>query len=273
MATLLQSFGNTNGPAIVCVPGLLGGAEDFRDTIGRFSESHHILVHDPNAERRELGIKGITLEVMQEINFDCNADELATEIRRFTNAPVWMCGISIGGKIVYDFAIKFPHLFRGAVITDVGLGSFSDSELYSFVEDIVDNINLNQSWPDLKKDLKTRIPDDSLRSLVQSQVHYPTKNPPAVWKIGMANFKAMLNRQSNDDQFVPYGLIDEELAQKKSIVHIMKATDLSAINEETEKRMGPLKSIKIHTIANSSHFLQFTHKSILLDLIEQMVTK
>lgn len=273
MATMLQSFGNKKGPAMVCVPGLLGGAEDYRDTIARFGNTHHILVFDPNAERREIGIKGLTEAVMQEINFDCNADELAAEIKTHTADPVWMCGISIGGKIVYDFAIKFPHLFRGAVITDVGLGSFSESELYGFVEDVVDNINLNQPWHDLKKDLKTKIVDDSLRSLVQSQVHYPTKNPPAAWKIGMTNFKAMLNRQSNDDQFVPYGLIDAELAQKNSIISIMKATTLSAINDKALERMNSLKSIKIYSIENSSHFLQFTHKSILLDLIEQMVTK
>lgn len=273
MPTMLQSFGNKKGSAMVCVPGLLGGAEDFRDTIGRFSDTHHILVFDPNAERRELGIKGLTLEAMQEISFDCNAEELAAEIKTHTQDPVWMCGISIGGKIIYDFAIKFPHLFNGAVITDVGLGSFSESELFCFVEDIVDNINLNQTWPDLKKDLKARIADDSLRSLIQSQIHYPTKAPPAVWKIGMSNFKAMLNRQSNDDQFVPYGLIDADLAQKHAIIHVMKASILSAINDKSLARMNLLKSIRIYTIDHSSHFLQFTHKSILLDLIEQMVTK
>jgi pimeloyl-ACP methyl ester carboxylesterase len=273
MATMLQSFGNKLAPAIVCVPGLLGGAEDFRDTIARFGESHHLLVFDPNAERREMGINGLTLEVMQEIKFDCNADELAQEIKKYTHEPAWMCGISIGGKIVYDFAIKFPQLFRGAVITDVGLGSFSESELYCFVEDIVDNINLNQSWPELKKDLRAKIADDSLRSLIQSQVFYPTKQPPAAWKIGMANFKGMLNRQSTDDQFESYQGVDGILADKGSLIHIMKATQLSAINERSFEKLNTLKSIKIHSVRDSSHFLQFTHKEILLDLIDQMAKK
>lgn len=270
---MLQSFGNKKGPVIVCVPGLLGGAEDFRDMISRFQESHHLLVFDPNAERREIGLNGLTLEIMQEIKFDCNADELAGELKKFTNEPVWMCGISIGGKIVYDFAIKFPHLFRGGLITDVGLGPFSDSELFCFVEDIVDNINLNQAWPELKKDLRAKISDDSLRSLIQSQVFYPTKKPPAAWKIGMASFKSMLNRQATDEQFVPFENIDNILAQKSSILHVMKATNLSAINNSSYDRMSKLKSIKIHIIENSSHFLQFTHKNIMLDLLQQMSEK
>jgi pimeloyl-ACP methyl ester carboxylesterase len=171
---LLHSLGNNKGPILVCVPGLLGGAEDFRGIIEPLLETFHILVFDPNAGRRQFGLNGLTVEVMQEIQFDYTADEIASALKNFTTEPILMCGISLGGKIVYDFAHKFPHLFKGAVITDVSPGSFATSELFRFVEDLVVNLNVHQLWPDLKKELRERIPDSSKRSLkkVRNASHF-----------------------------------------------------------------------------------------------------
>jgi len=273
MAKMLQSFGNKSGPVIVCVPGLLGGAEDFRDIIARFQDKCHLLIFDPNAERRQFGLNGLTVKVMQEIQFDYNANEIAKELPEFTDKPVWMIGISLGGKIIYDFAIKFPLLFKGAILTDVSPGSFGDSDLYIFVESLVNNLNMNQPWPELKKSLRSLISDDSLRSLIQSQIFYPDKKPPAAWKVGMANFKGLLRRQSMDEQFEDYQKVDEILAKNGSYTHILKATELSAVNEESNEKLKKMKSIKIHPIENSSHFLQISHKHILLDLIDQLATK
>lgn len=271
MAMALQSFGNKKGPIIVGIPGLLGGSEDFRDIVETLGDSYHFLIFDPNSERRELGLGALTAEVMQEIQLDCDADELMQEIKKHTNEPVWMCGISIGGKIIYDFSTKYPHSVRGAVITDVGLGSFSESELYIFVENIVDQINLNQPWPELKKDLRNLVSDDSLRSLIQFQLHYPMQKPPAAWKMGMFHFKSMLNRQAIDDQWETYQKVDGILAENNSTLHVMKATHLSAINEADCEKLKKLKSVKMHVIEDSSHFLQFTHKDILFNTIDHMI--
>lgn len=267
MASMLQSFGNKNGPIIVCVPGLLGGAEDFRYLMDRFNEYFHFLVFDPNAERRQFGINGLTEKVMQEIQFDYNANEIFSELPNFTSDPVWMCGISLGGKIIYDFAIKFPQAFKGALLTDVSPGSFGDSELFQFIESLVANLNMNQLWPDLKKTLREVIPDDSLRSLVQSQIFYPEKKPPAAWKVGMANFRALLQRQSMDEQFNDMFKVDELLAKQGSIIHVLKATIMSAINQDSYELLKKLKSVHIHEIKNSTHFLQHSHRDWMLDLI------
>ncbi len=270
MAKMLQSFGNKEGPIIVCVPGLLGGAEDFRNIIQLFSNDFHFLVFDPNAERRQFGINGLTQKVMQEIQFDYNANEIFAELPEFTNKPVWMCGISLGGKIIYDFAIKFPQAFRGALLTDVSPGSFGQSELFCFIESLVNGIDMNQEWPELKKTLRTLIKDDSLRSLVQSQVFYPERKPPAIWKVGMANFKALLQRQSMDEQFNDMFKVDDQLAAQGSFIHVLKATIMSAINFESYELLKKLKSVKIYEIENSSHFLQHSHKDLVHELIYKL---
>lgn len=269
---MLRSLGNTNEPILVCVPGLLGGAEDFREIIQPILDEFHILIFDPNEDRRQFGLNGLTVEVMQEIQFDYSANEIAMELKEFTDKPIFMCGISLGGKIVYDFVHKFPHLFRAGVITDVSPGSFGNSELFQFVESLVSNLNLDQSWPDLKKDLRERIPEHSLRALIQSQLFYPTKKPPAAWRVGMKHFRALLQRQAMDEQFAALKKVDDLLADQKHWVHVLKAGYLSAIDGESYEEMKSLRAIQIHRLENASHFIHISHKADIQRLLRQLKT-
>ncbi|HEY8271834.1 MAG TPA: alpha/beta fold hydrolase [Pseudobdellovibrionaceae bacterium] len=269
---MLHSLGNEKAPILVCVPGLLGGAEDFRGIIDPLLSEFHVLIFDPNASRRQFGLNGLTVEVMQEIQFDCTADEIAIELAKFTSEPILMCGISLGGKIVYDFAHKFPHLFKGAVITDVSPGSFGESRLFQFVEGLVSDLNLNQDWPGLKKELRERIPEPSLRSLIQSQLFYPTKQPPAAWKVGMKHFRALLQRQAMDEQFKALMKVDELLLKQGSEIRVLKAENLSAIDDISFGEMKKMKSIKIYPLMGASHFIHITHKQDIQNLLMQLKT-
>lgn len=267
---MLKSVGNENAPFLVCVPGLLGGAEDFRDIIDPLLTDFHILIFDPNSERRLFGQNALTIEVMKEIQFDYSANDIAESLVKFTHEPVFMCGISLGGKIVYDFAHKFPHLFRGAVITDVSPGSFGDSQLFQFVEDLVENLNLNQAWPELKKELRERITEPSLRSLIQTQIFYPNKQLPAAWKVGMKHFSSLLQRQAMDEQFELLLNVDSGLSNKASFIHVLKAGRLSAIDAISFEQMKKLTSIKIYPLDEASHFIHITHKSDVQNMIQKM---
>jgi pimeloyl-ACP methyl ester carboxylesterase len=268
---MLQSLGNKQGPVLVCVPGLLGGAEDFRDIIDPLLESFHVLIFDPNAGRRQFGLSGLTVEVMQEIQFDYSADEIAKELSLYTDKPIYLCGISLGGKIVYDFVHKYPNLFKAAVVTDVGPGSFADSELFKFVEGLVLNLNLQQDWSSLKKDLRERIPEPSLRSLIQTQLFYPTKQPPAAWKVGMKHFRALLQRQSMDEQFESLSRVDESVSRGGAAIHILRAGLLSAIDPVAFEKMKSMKMMKIYPLEGASHFIHITHKEQVQKLLLQLI--
>ena len=270
---MFHSFGNPNAPILVCVPGLLGGAEDFRDIIDPLLSDFHILIFDPNEDRRQFGLNGLTVQVMQEIQFDYTADEIAKDLKPYTSEPILMCGISLGGKIVYDFVHKFPHLFRGAVVTDVSPGSFGDSALFQFVEGLVLDLNLNQAWPELKKELRERIPESSLRSLIQSQLFYPNKQLPAAWKVGMKHFRELLQRQSMDEQFQMLQKVDEQLASDGKVIRVLHAGFLSAIDSVSLDHMKKLKSVEIIPISDSSHFLHITHKHIINGVLKGFLQK
>jgi len=263
----LRTYGDPNLPVMVCVPGLLGGAEDFSSYIEELLPYYHVAIFDPNQDRRQFGLSGLTHEVMKEIQFDYTANEIAQQIRQISDKPVYMCGISLGGKIVYDFVHKFPEMFQGGIITDVGPGSFGDSTLFKFVETTVEAINLDQEWPALKMELKNRIPENHLRSLVQSQLFYPTKSPPAAWRVGMKSFGELLHRQALDNQFEPLRQLSSDLVKQNKFIHVLKADIYSAIDEITFEQMKAMSCIKFHYVANASHFLHISHRKQVLEVV------
>ena len=68
--------GNQNGPILVCIPGLLGGPEDFRQMTDLWQADFCVVTSDPNAARREKGLSQLTDEVVQEISYDSSAVDI-----------------------------------------------------------------------------------------------------------------------------------------------------------------------------------------------------
>ncbi|MFN7904886.1 MAG: alpha/beta hydrolase [Pseudobdellovibrionaceae bacterium] len=268
-----EVFGNKTNPALVCVPGLLGGPEDFRAMTEVFEKDYYIMIMDPNSERRKLGLSNLTQEVMQEVSFNSSANDIADALKDTNINQAYLLGVSLGGKIVYDFAIKFPELFLGGVITDVGPGSFEDSELYRFVDKIVQETNLNLTWPELKIDLQNRIADRSMRSLIQTQITYPNQKPPGNWKTAMKNFRKMLHRQNIDDQFEGLKAVDCRLIKQGSTIDVLQSQYYSGISLSSVPKIQLLKSIRLHSISNSSHFIHITHKPVIQDLVAKMLQR
>ncbi|HXH29868.1 MAG TPA: alpha/beta hydrolase [Bacteriovoracaceae bacterium] len=253
--------GLNSGPVLVCLPGLIGGPEDFRDIIVDLKDHFQIMILDPNSERRvQVGLN-LTPEAMREISYDSTSDGIRDVL--FQHAPgqkYFFLGISLGGKVVYDFAIKYPELIQGGVITDVGLSPFGDSELFKVIEGIVDHTDLSLPWAEIKKSLQDTIPDKNLRILIQTQITYPDKKPPAVWKTGMKNFENLLKRQTLDLQVEGYQQVDQQLFRENKSLFVMHASAISGISAQGYAAMKKMKSIKIVEIAHSTHLLHVTHK-------------
>lgn len=267
-----EILGQDKGPVLVLVPGLMGGPEDFRNMIPVWETQATIIIPDPNAARREQGLSQLTSESMQEISFDSSAEDIhRILIERVPNRSYFFVGISLGGKIVYDYAIRFPNFFCGGVITDVGPESFEESELFKFVTNLVNQIDLTLPWPEMKKDLQKRIPDKNLRTLIQTQIFYPERRPPAIWKTGMKNFKKMLQRQAIDNQLEGIMSICDQLVLEKNFIQVLHADQISGISHETVKKMQELKCFRIQTMTDSSHFLHVTHRSEITRLVLEML--
>lgn len=262
-----QEYGKSENPALVCIPGLLGGAEDFQGMVPAWKDFFHILILDPNLDRRERGLSGLNSEVMREISYDSTSEDILRAMRRSGHSDGFLVGVSLGGKVVYDFACRFTEAFRGGVITDVGPGSFEASDLYRFVDQTVAETRLDLCWEDMKEDLKKRIPDRSLRSLIQSQITYPERKPPAIWKTGMKDFRALLRRQGIDDQEEKFEAADSRLARQGKYLKVLQASSISGISTPGLAKMTEMRSIRLFPIPGAGHFLHITHKNEVEDLV------
>lgn len=262
----VQSFGQPlPAPTLICVPGLLGGVEDFSGMLDTWQNHFHVLVLDPNFERREQGLSNLSVEVLQEISFASSAHDIAKAMDENQISKAYLAGISLGGKIVFDFAIHHPQRLLGAMITDVSPGPFADSELFQFVDQTVTRAPMHLPWSDMKVYLEENIKDRNLRSLIRTQIHYPQGNPPAVWKTGMANFEKMLNMQSINNQYEGLQAVDVALAQASTSLAILKAGSLSGISDPDFQKLQGFKSVDMMVVEEATHFLHVTHKDLIVE--------
>jgi len=268
-----DALGDPRRPPLVCIPGLLGGPENFLAMIPSWTEHFRVLVLDPHRVRREAGLTGLREESIREVSYDTTSGEIAEILRKEGIDRAFLTGVSLGGKVVYDFAAKYPEFFRGGVITDVGPGSFSRSELFLFVDGIVQNLNRHLPWTELKAELQSRIEDRSLRSLIQSQLFYPVRDQlPAEWKVGMRNFRSMLQRQGIDEQFEDLAKVDTRLAEQGHLFHVLHASRFSGISEDSLPRLRKLKAIQIEEVPASTHFLHITHKDLIVRTVLKLLS-
>lgn len=265
--------GNQSGPLLLCIPGMMGGPEDFRNLKETWLPHFAVVTLDPHASRRDLGLKQVTLDAVQEFDVDVvgTADSMVEIIKHLGRDRAFMVGVSLGGKMVYDFMIRHPKYFAGGLVTDIGPGSFAESELYHYVDRSVMDTNMALPWPEMKADLARRITERNLRSLIQTQIFYPNQKPPAQWRLGMQNFREMLNAQSADDQLEGVQKVDAELASRGCYLKVLKAARLSAITEGTLEPMQKLKCLQITPVEDCTHFLHISHKALVQEKVLELL--
>lgn len=252
-------YGRVGLPTLVCVPGLLGGPGDFEAMLPAWSNHFDIFVLKP--EYRNISFA--TVKEMQEVSFNTTAEDIRNILLKNQISQALLVGISLGGKVIYDFAIKFPKMFIGGVVSDVGPGSFEESDLFKFVDNFVRNAPLHLPWPDFKKHLADHIPERSMRALIQTQVFYPDQKPPAIWKTGMQHFSAMLQRQAIDNQVQDLENADLHLYREGKFFKVLYGSAISGIGKSSLAVLQKLKSVRLNAVANSSHFLHISHRTIL----------
>jgi pimeloyl-ACP methyl ester carboxylesterase len=248
-------------PILVCVHGYMGGPDDFRNMLPAWESEFCILEPDFLAEFRTHGIIEITKEGVGQLTYEDSADQMADYLRReFPGRKAYFFGISFGGKILLDFGARHPDLLIGGVITDIGLGSLAGSSLYHFLETTLPSINLNLEWAELKAELLQKIPEKNVRILVQTQLYYPNKVPPAAWRASIETLHSLVTSTRISEQW--------DVAEKvKSPILILCAEQLSSIAPEVAERMKSYPQIEMRQIPNSTHFIHITHVKHLTDAV------
>ncbi len=270
-----EEHGHPENPTLVCVPGLFGGPTDFAAMGAQWSEKFHVISLDPDHEKRKMGVTSLASSDVQSELYRSTTYGIHDLLLRLGKTRAYLVGVSLGSKIVYDFAIKFPEMFAGGVSLDVGPGSFRGTDLYNFIDGLVGGLDLNLPFAEMKIELQRRIPDRNLRSMIQTQLFYPDGKPPARWKSGLGNFSDLLTetlrRQGIEDQFHELRLVDRQLADAGKTIHVLHASMISAIRESHIVSMSTYRSLRVTSVKHSSHFMHVTNKELVSKTVSNMV--
>lgn len=245
--------GNESSPLLICVPGLMGDATDFDYFVPRWQDHFYVVLPVLNSHR-EAAAAGYTSmdENGQKRLLYEQAPRLISEFIRneFAGRRAYFAGISLGGKITIEIAGTDPEIFAGAVVTDVGLGPLCQSEFFRFVAEVIPSINLQQSWPDLRRELTEKIPDKMLRMLVQSHIEF-VDGPGSVgrWRTASLGFPELVRGTNLEDQW--------RLANRiQAPIRVLRATSASAIGDQDFARMQSLPQFSFQMIPGANHFIQ-----------------
>ncbi len=251
-------------PILVCVHGYMGGPDDFLNMIPAWEQQFCILQPDFLAAFRTHGIIEITREGVGQLTYEDSADQIADYLRReFPGRKAYFFGVSFGGKILFDFAARHPELIEGGVITDIGLGTLSGSGLYEFLEVTLPSIRLDLEWPDLKAELMAKIPEKNVRVLVQTQLYYPNKVPPAVWRPGIETLQSLVHETRIAEQWDVADRIHCKII-------VLQAESLSSVRADVAERMKGYRNFEMRLIPGSTHFLHITHVKPIQDAVIEM---
>jgi pimeloyl-ACP methyl ester carboxylesterase len=251
----IQAFieGDRSLPLLVCVPGMFGMPDNFR-RLGEAWEGRCCLVLlDLSPSSKESGLKDAETSLSQ-MSYDNSAQEMHDYLmKEFPGRKFYFLGISLGGKIIFDFAAKFPQLYAGGVVTDIGLGALNETELYQFSMNTIPQLNLKQDWNGIKAELRAKVSVNTIRVFMMTQVEYKAEEGRGYWRKAVHGIQEFLDKQNIKDQW-------HLLPDLKTPTTILKAESLSGISASDYERIKELPEIfHIDLVEGAAHFVHITH--------------
>jgi pimeloyl-ACP methyl ester carboxylesterase len=250
--------GNDAGPLVVCLHGILGHPENFNAFVESWGRHYSLLIpHLLDGDPLKIGYsetspaRGEFQEpISQQFRYEVAAERIAeTIIQEYPGVPLFLVGVSFGGKICFDLAARLGNVVTGICATDVGFGALcEDSDLFRICIGKIPKLNLNQNWESLRKEIGACVPDRMMRVLIQNHLEYIDDPNQASWKASSRGFYDLFRGNRLEQQ---WHLTD----QIKCPVLIFKAARNSAISESDALRMSELKNIEIFEVPDSNHFL------------------
>lgn len=245
--------GDPKLPVLVCIPGLLGSPESFFTLTEAWKDAACRVIFDLQPQNKSSGLQDADQSLAAANDYDQAPNEIRAWLEpRFPGRKFYFTGVSLGGKVVIDFAERHPDLYAGGVVTDVGPGHFEESDLYKFITYVIPTIDLNRDWEGIKQELREKIPVKTLRVFIQTQVIYSAEEKRGAWKPAVRGLKEFMGRQKFGDQWplVP------RLRAKTTIV---KAEFLSGISAPDFERLKHEAMFEIDYVPGAAHFVHVTH--------------
>ncbi|HLE09994.1 MAG: hypothetical protein A2504_00910 [Bdellovibrionales bacterium RIFOXYD12_FULL_39_22] len=265
MSLYYETVGAKTLPLLVAVHGLMGGVEELK-FLESLHNHFHVIFVDFNYELKK---KSIADRDLKTIDYDHGSDMIANMLEtKFGGKGAYFFGSSYGGKIIFDFMAKFPRLYLGGVFGDISPAPIEDTEFYKLTYNVVPQLNMNQDWKSLKKQIKELVPDRNAYSLLASQVYYPTVDGPAIWRTGVHKLNEVMSCLKINNQWHIFEKMND-IKDKKSI--ILVAENLSSISEGSLARLKSTPLFELISVPDASHFINITHHQVIIDKLLSMI--
>jgi pimeloyl-ACP methyl ester carboxylesterase len=268
MSFAVEELGLEDGPLLVCLHGLMGGPTEFDNISKPWLKKFRCLMVDLNAASRVsewVGDNDAALRGLDNIKYDESAPLIGEYLKKHhPGKAAYFVGISFGGKIIYDFITKYPKLFKAGVITDLGPGLISESELFKFVDQTIPSINLNQPWSTLKKEIHEKVPERPIRILMQTQLHKPEGSDSYQWQSAMLTLKEKIFTLRITEQW-------EVLDKIEGPIIFLLADYLSATSASSLERISKDPHFIVRPVRKASHFIHVTHHKAITNAVLELL--
>jgi pimeloyl-ACP methyl ester carboxylesterase len=117
------------GPPLIFVHGMCGDARVWADQAERLSDRFRCTTYDRRGHTRSL-----RTEVTETV--ELHADDLAALITALDLAPTIVVGSSGGARVTLDLIRRYPHLVRGAVLSEPPVGPLAPDLFPSMIGEV-----------------------------------------------------------------------------------------------------------------------------------------
>ncbi len=255
--------GDETKPILACIHGMLGDPSNFETLAEAWRDKVCLVLVDVHPQNRTSGLADSATSLAN-ASYEHSAREIYEFLaERFPNRKYFLFGISLGGKIVFDFAANFPHAYAGGLVTDVGPGSFRGSSLYEFCTSTIPSINLEQDWEGIRKDIRAKLPVRPIQVLTLTQVEYLADEKRGRWKSAVRGLREFLDTKIAGQ----WDLI--ERIPERTIV--LRALAMSGIPPADLERMRHIPQLEIIDIEGAAHFMHVSHTAMLQEAVLALI--
>ena len=118
-----------DGPSLVFVHGMCGDGRVWTDQVNRLADRFRCTTYDRRGHTRSP--RNDATETVE-----LHADDLAGLITALDLAPTIAVGSSGGARVTLDLIRRYPHLVRGAVLSEPPVGSLAPDLFVSMIGDV-----------------------------------------------------------------------------------------------------------------------------------------
>ena len=131
--TTLYAEQTGDGPSLVFVHGMCGDGRVWADQVNRLADRFRCTTYDRRGHTRSS-----RTDVAETI--ELHADDLAGLIVALDLAPTTVVGSSGGARVTLDLIRRYPHLVRGAVLSEPPVGALAPDLFPTMIGDVAPRV-------------------------------------------------------------------------------------------------------------------------------------